>query len=732
MKPAILALAITGLIAFASPARADERPERPRIALVLSGGGALGLAHVGAIQELERLGIRPDMVVGTSMGAVVGGLYASGVDPATLGRIVQEVDWTGVFNPAPDRDDLTFRQKSQQADFPVRLSLGLRDGALVLPAGLISDQVLMQELRRFTPIQGVVEDFDTLPIPYRAVATDIATGEAVVLSSGEVPMAMRASMAVPGVFVPVQNEGRLLVDGGMAANIPISIARDMGADIIIVVATQSALLAQADINSALDVLGQSVSLLVLTNERAQLATLRSTDVLVTIDAGPITAAEFTRGAELIEAGRRSVDARTIALAALAQDRPVADPVLLSPSQPPVLDYVRVENDSRLADSVIERKLSGLIGRPVDHEEINAALDDIYALGPFERVDHALERIDGRTGLLVHGEDSVPEAGRIRLGLTISNDFSTGTDDTVFVDYRTGELDGFGSELQLQGALGSRNGVSAEYFRLLEPSQTWFANARVEVENRPVERYSPSGFNFGSYDLTYGLAAIEVGGQFGGVSEFRVGFERGQGQAELDRGRAIPTDIDIDIGRLTASAGIDTLDSPYFPQRGLRLGARYVQGLESLGDNVEYQTLAGNALTAISGGRHTLIAGLAGGSSLDGSAPVDSLYRLGGLFSLSGYRRDELVGQTFAAGSLIYRYALTDTSRQLFGGTRLFMGASLEAGQVWDQRDDFDLQDLRIGGSIYVGADTILGPAFLAYGQSEDDRRAVYLFIGRPF
>ncbi|WP_269514101.1 patatin-like phospholipase family protein [Brevundimonas subvibrioides] len=732
MKPVLLAVVFAGAFAFMSPAQAQDAHDRPRVALVLSGGGALGLAHVGAIQELERLGIHPDIVVGTSMGAVVGGLYASGVDATTLGRVVQEVDWTGVFNPAPDRDDLTFRQKAQQADFPVRLSLGLRDGAFVLPAGLISDQVLMQELRRFTPIQGVVEDFDTLPIPYRAVATDIATGEAVVLSSGEVPMAMRASMAVPGVFAPVESGGRLMVDGGMAANIPISVARDMGADVIIVVATPSALLAKDEISSALDILGQSVSLLVLANERAQLATLTSRDILITIDAGDMTSADFTRGAELIEAGRRSVDARAVALAALAQDRSLVSPVQPSPSQPPIIEYVRIENGSRLADAVIERMLTGLIGQPVDHRTINAALDDIYALGPFERVDHALEVVDGRTGLLVHGEDSVPEDGRIRLGLTIWNDFSTGSEDTLFVDYRTGELDGFGSELQLQAALGSHNGVSAAYFKLLEPSQTWFANARVAIENRPVERYSPTGFNFGSYDLTYGLATIEAGGQFGGNAEVRVGFERGQGRAELDRGRADPTEIDIDVGRLTASAGVDTLDSPYFPRRGVRLGARFVQGLESLGDNTEYQTVTARALTAISSGRHTLITAASGGSSLEGSVPVDSLYWLGGLFSLSGYRQDELVGQTFAAGGLIYRYALTDTSRQLFGGTRLFVGASLEAGQVWDRRGDLDLEDLRFGGSVYVGADTILGPAFLAYGQAEDDRRAVYLFIGRPF
>ncbi len=732
-----LLVVMTMMMIVAVPVRAQTDPvaapvtNRPKVALVLSGGGALGLAHVGAIQELERLGIRPDMVVGTSMGAVVGGLYAAGLDAATLERVVQEVDWTGVFNPGAERDDLTFRQKAQQADFPVRASLGFENGALLLPAGLISDQTLLQELRRFTPVQGAVASFDSLPIPYRAVATDIETGEAVVLDRGELPMAMRASMSVPAVFSPILIDGRLLVDGGMAANIPISVARDMGADIIIAVTTQSALLPQDKIGSALDVLGQTVSLLILANERDQLATLTDRDVLITIDAGGLNAGEFTRGAELVEAGRRSLIAQSAPLRAVTEGREPVTYVQGPPQPAPTIDYVRVENASRLDDSVLMRKLNPLIGRPAKSGEVQAALDEVYALGPFERVDYALEQDAGRTGLLVRAEDTAPEAGRIRLGLTLSNDFSTGSDVAVSFDYRTPALDRFGSELQLQATLGDRNIVSAEYFKLLEPSQSWFTVGRLELQNRPIDVYTPSGFKTAGYDLTYGLAAFEAGRQFGSVGELSVGIERGQGEASLNEGAAVPTQIDIDIGRLTLAGGVDTLDNPFFPERGLRLGARFVQGFERLGDNTDYQTVAGTALSAFSRGRHTLIAGLSGGTSLDGTAPVDALYRLGGLFSLSGYRQDELAGETFAAGRLIYRYRLTDTARQLLGAT-VFVGGSLEAGEVWARRDDFDLEDLRYGGSLYLGADTALGPIYLAYGLSEGGRQSAYLFIGRPF
>ena len=727
---AVVALFMT-LVAPPAVAETAAPAQRPKVALVLSGGGALGIGHVGAIQELERLGIRPDMVVGTSMGSIVGGLYASGLDTATLERVVKDVNWTYVFNPTPSRSDLTYRQKAQEVDFPVRASLGLKDGALLLPAGLISDQALLQELRRFVPVKGSIESFDRLPIPFRAVATDIETGKAVVLDHGELPMAMRASMAVPGVFTPVTLDGKLLVDGGMAANIPISVARDMGADIVIVVATQSALMTHDKIGSALDVLGQTVTLLILTNERAQLATLTDRDVLITIKPGTLNAADFTQGSAFMEAGRQSLLTQVEPLKKIAADRVASTYVQAPPPPTPLIDYVTVENGSRLDDKVLTRRLAPLVGHPATEPVIRSALNDVFALGPFERVDYALEDRDGKTGLRVRAEDVAPDAGRIRLGLTVGNDVNQGSDFTVSMDYRTPALDRYGSEIQIQASLGDRNSLSGEYFKLLEPSQSWFATARLDVQNQAVNVYKPSGFKLGGYDLTYGLAALGGGYQIGRVAEVRVQLERGQGQAVLKNGVARPEEINLDIGRVVTTLGIETLDNPFFPTRGQRVNLRWVEGLEALGDNTDYQTASASALSAFSAGRHSVIAGLAGGSSLDGVAPLDALYHLGGPFSLGGYQRDELTGGTFAAGQLMYRYRLSDGSAKTLG-SKVYVGASVQSGQVWARQEDFALDDLRYAGNLYIGADTALGPMFLAYGSSDDGRRAVYLFIGRPF
>lgn len=710
---------------------APAGPPRPKIALVLSGGGALGLAHVGAVQELERLGIRPDMIVGTSMGAVVGGLYASGLNGAQLEAVVEDVNWAGVFSPEPDRDKLTFRQKQQQADFPGTAGLGVSAAGILLPTGAVSDQMLMKELRRFTPVRTDIDDFDDLPVPFRAVATDIATGEAVVLGSGELPMAMRASISLPGVFPAVRMDGKLLVDGGLAANIPISVARDMGADIVIAVWTPSDLLPGSEIGSVVDVLSQTVSLLILANERAEIANLTSKDLLIRVDTGDIGPADFNRSDDLIETGRLAARTEMDRISALAESRlPVvyagtdADP-------PPVIGFVRIENTSRLNQSLLEGKVIDLVGEPAQASAIDEALDRIYALGPFESVDYVYEEREGQTGLVVRAVDQVPDAGRVRFGLSVENDFNTESDAAMSVDFRSAALDSFGSEIQARATIGDFNQVEAEYFRVLDPRQTWFVASSGEIQSRPVNRYSVSGFKEAGFDLTYALASIEGGRQFGNVGEVRFGVELGTGRAKLNEGFAIINESDLDIGRLVASGTYDTLDDPFFPRAGVSASAKWVKGLTALGDNADFQTASASILSATSHGPDTLIARFATGQRIDGTAPLDVLYRIGGLFSLSGYRKEELSGESFLTAKVIYRRQLGRDSQQIFG-VPLFVGGSLELGDAWQGDTSLDAGDLRFGGGVYVASDTAFGPVYLAFGRSEGGRQSAYLLIGRTF
>jgi NTE family protein len=717
-------------LALAQEAPATE-PDPPKVALVLSGGGALGLAHVGAIQELERLGIRPDMVVGTSMGAVIGGLYASGMNGAELEQVVGSVDWAGVFSPAPDRDKLTFRQKQQQADFPGTASLGVSAAGILLPTGAVSDQMLMKELRRFTPARTRLDDFDDLAIPFRAVATDIGTGDAVVLGSGELPMAMRASISLPGVFPAVRLDDKLLVDGGLAANIPISVAREMGADIVIAVWTPNDLLPDTEIGSVVDVLSQTVSLLILANERAEIATLSDTDFLIQVDTGDIGPTAFTRSADLIETGRAALSAQAPRLAELAAARPPVTYAETKVTEPPVISFVSIENSSRLDQSLLEGKVVDLAGKPADAAMIDEALDRIYALGPFESVDYVYAEQEGQTGLVIRAEDRVPDAGRVRLGLIVENDFNTESDAAVSVDFRSASLDAFGSEIQARATIGDFNEIAAEYFRVLSPSQNWFAALRGEIQNRPVNLFSDSGFKTAGFDVTFGLLALDGGYQFGNVGEVRLGAEFGTGRAKINEGAAPFSEIDVDIGRIVASGAYDTLDDPFFPRQGVRANARWVKGFTALGDNADFQSIGGSVLSATSHGPDTLIGALAAGQRIDGTAPIDALYRVGGLFSLSGYRKEELAGENFFTAQAIYRRQLGRDTQQIFG-VPLFVGGSLELGDAWQSDSSLDAGELRFGGSIYVASDTAFGPVYLAFGRSEGGRQSAYLLIGRTF
>lgn len=727
---------VFGLMAapFAAAQEAQStapRTGKPKLALVLSGGGAMGIAHVGAIQELERLGIRPDLVVGTSMGSIVGGLYASGMNGAELQRTVETMNWDEIFDTSTPRTGLNYREKQLQADFPVKPSVGVVKGKLRAPDALLSDANLLLQLRRVLGARSAVESFDQLPIPFRAVATDIETGLKVVIDHGELAGAMRASMSVPGVFAPYHWEGKKLVDGGMADNVPIDVARDLGADVVIVVATQTPLAKGEDVRSVPQVLGQTVTLLILANERAQLATLKPTDVLVSINTSPLGAADFKKGAELIEIGRKATLTKEADLQRVAQVRGGPVQVVAVAKPPPVIDYVRVENDSKLSDDILLRKLDHFPGKPMDPGAVVDAMQELYALGVFTRVDYTVEQRDGKTGLVVHAEQRPGDANRLRPAITIA---ATGEGRSSFdlsLEYRRLQLDPYGSEARFVGTLGDRKRLFAEYFKVLDSRRDWFVAPSVDVQKRPVPVYDSSGYRLGEYDVTYGLATLAAGRQFGTFGEIRAGVQIGVGEAEVQEGVLLPEDLDLDVGRIFVSGGVDTLDNPFFPTRGYTVRGNWNLGRTELGDVADYQTVEAGALVALGSRRDTVILNVAGGDAVDGRLPVSSLYTLGGPFSFPGFNVDELSGETYAVARAMYRRRLTDNSESLFN-LPLYAGVTVVAGNTFARHGDFDFDDMRIGGSVFLGADTVIGPVFVSVGAADGGRTAVYLFVGKPF
>jgi NTE family protein len=736
----VLGTAVCGLcIVLSLGGAADARPaaepaaqpRRPKVALVLSGGGAMGIAHVGAILELERLGIRPDFVVGTSMGSIVGGLYASGMSGTELKQAVESMDWDAIFDTTPPRNGLTFRRKQQEAEFPVKPSFGVVKGRPSLPEALVSDANLLLQLRRLLGVRAAVPTFDDMPIPFRAVATDIETGRKVVLDRGDLAEAMRASMSVPGVFAPQRLNGKLLVDGGMADNVPIDVARDLGADIVIVVATQGPLTKAEDIGSLPQVLGQTVALLILANERQQLATIKPTDVLISVDTHGVGSGDFKKGAQLIAAGRESTVAKEADLRRLAGELGLQQTATSVAKPPPRIDYVRVENHSRLSDQVLLRYVELFVGQPMDSEAIIASLQRIRALGGFARVDYRIEEREGRTGLVVEAEQRPGDASRLKPGLTIAGAGKGHNEFDVSLEFRLLQLDSKGSEARFVGTIGDRKQFSAEYFRLLDQQQKWFVEPSVDLRKRPVAVYDSTGFRLGAYDATYGVGALAFGRQFGSVGELRIGLQAGGGKASLQEGAVTPRDIDIRTGQLFVSGGVDTLDNPYFPSHGGRALAQYTAGLTALGETADFQQVSAAGLYAFGFGRDALILNVEGGDAVQGRLPLPSLFTLGGVFNFPGYSPEELTGDTYFAARVMFRRKLTSQADSLFG-LPVYVGATAVTGNTWAGPGAVDFSNLRVGGNVFLATDTIFGPAFLAVGLADRGRASFYVFVGKPF
>ncbi len=346
--------------------------EPPRIGLVLAGGGARGIAHAGVIRALEEMKVPVHAVAGTSMGALVGGLYASGMDADDLAIVVENMDWERAFQDGVDRSDQPQRRKEDDYDYPTQIRFSLKDGSVSMPLGFIQGQQVQQIIKELMRDVAEVRDFDDLPIPYRAVATDIETGQAYVFDRGNVVTAMRASMSLPGLLAPVEHNGLLLIDGGIANNVPVSVARDMGVDMVIVVDIGTPLRDRENINSVVAVADQMIGFLTRKNSEEQLATLTATDVLVSPDLTGIGMLDFDLADEIYRRGYETAMSLAPQLAALGLSdgdwvnylaaREIAKPV----DRP--IDLIAVHNSSRVSDDIIRVRLNQQVGEPLDRAQ----------------------------------------------------------------------------------------------------------------------------------------------------------------------------------------------------------------------------------------------------------------------------------------------------------------------------------------------------------------------------
>jgi NTE family protein len=718
-----------GLALGALSARA-AMPERPRIGLVLSGGSAHGLAHVGVLKVLEEMRVPVDVLAGTSMGSVVGGFYAAGMSPAEMQRLLLTIDWEDILDDRPSRDRLSFRRKQDDVLNYVDLEMGLTRNGIAFPSGLIAGQKLGFLLKSLTLGTVGIGSFDDLPIPFRCVATDIGTGEKVVLSDGSLAEAIRASVSIPGVFSPVPRGSWLLVDGGLVENLPIAEAVEMGADIVIAVDVSSDKFDPEKLKSFGGVLSRTMNLPV----RQNVAAARSrADVLVVPRIADIPSMDFSRAVEIAVRGEAAARAAKEELTKLSvsEEEYQAYRERLRGRRPglPVVDSIQTVSagvDPRQVTSRLETRT----GVPLDVAVLRRDLDRIYEMGVFETVEFRFVRDEGRNVLVIDARPKSWGPTFLRAGSGLEADFDGDATLALRGTIHAMQLNSRGGEVKATVELGTVPGINIELYQPFDFRGRFFASADVSYSRSLARVTTPDGF-VGEGRVTLLEGSVDAGISLGSWGQVRVGAFRGAGRGKPLLTSAPIDDVDIDLGGVFAFAGVDTLDDLSFPRRGTLASAQVEAFRAGVGSTETFNMLRLGVTHVVPLGERTAVA-LTGGweDTLGSHPPYYLLFNLADFTRMAALSREDAAGEraAYAAVNLQHRIASLPTRI----GRGVYLGGVFETGRVWGRREETGFDGIRPAGGVFLGADTVLGPIYGGFGVGYGGNTTLYVFLGRPY
>ncbi len=711
--PLLLPLLLPSLVAA-------DGGERPKVGIAFGGGGAKGGAHLGVLLVLEEMRIPVDYVAGTSMGSIMGGLYASGMSPEEMKEALFRVDWDDAMRDQTSRQDLSFRRKEDSQRYLLDLEVGVKKSGLEWPAGLLSGQKLFFHLQALTLPVADVDDFDRLPIPFRAVATDIQVGEPVVLAKGNLAMAMRASMAIPTVFSPVVLDGRLLVDGGVTNNLPVDVVRAMGADVVIAI-DLGAPLESRKVNSLLQIQNQTSRMLVRKNMEPQLA---AADIVLHPTVSHFGTLNFAALQEIFEAGvaearAKEEELRPLAVSA-AEYREYQERHRRQETPPSILDGVRIVGNERIDGRIIEDQIRMQAGDSLDFDKLSEDLGRIYGLGHFKQVSFFLDRGGGKNVLVIDLHEKLWGPNYLHFGFNLATDIDGDFRTSFLVNLLKTGLNARGGEIRTDLLVGKPRELTSELYQPLDFDGRWFLSATAEVGVRPTTFFADDKA-IAETDLQRGQLRLEVGVQSNRTAEIRLGIVRGRGSVKITSGSLPYEDLsDVDFAGVRLLAQVDRLDDVEFPRAGASAFLQAFASREDLGADFEYETVEGRWLEFWSWRSNTIFAGLGGGWASE-DTPFWAELSIGGLTSFSGFPDDALRGRFYGVARLgFYREVWRN---KLFGGW-------LEAGNMWDDVDQADLDDLIHATTLFAGARTRIGPVYLGYGRAGGNRDKLYLIVGR--
>ncbi|MFX1676321.1 patatin-like phospholipase family protein [Paraburkholderia sp. A2WS-5] len=732
-------------------------PRRPRICLALSGGGARGYAHIGVLRELERLHVPVDCIAGTSMGAVIGGLYASGLSADQIEHALTALNLNDV---AYDRDAREHWPQSMREDnlaYPIGMPVGFGNGQLKMPNGLVQGNKLTALLRANTAQIPADVDFDRLPIPYRAVATDLETGERIVLHDGSLPQAIRASMAVPGLFAPVKIGGRTLIDGGLASNLPIDIARQMGADIVIAVDIGTPLKRADQITSMAGVTSQMLRLMMTRNVLEQKATLRPADVLLEPDLGELSFSDFGAMQQGVAAGTASALAHATQLAALsigdahyaAYRAGLSHEVFLPPGTR--IDRIDIATHGNVPASRVQAALQVKPGDVYDAAAIDRHLGTLINTADLESVSQSLSGPPGDRVLHVDATTKSWGPNLLLFGLGVSTNFNGDGGFTLQIGHRLPWITESGLSWRNDVVLGSRDlGWRTELRQPLLHSDVYVApyasirrndinlypddNTDAKENSRPIASYMQqdlrAGLGLGVPLGTWGKARAgiaQVWTAYHPRSSIITATDNGEGDWSYQAAALSAGSTSQTVG--TVGMTVDQLDDSLFPRHGFYLdsGAQF-----SLNRNDgSYNIAQARGLWAASHGIYSVNAALEAGGQFGGNRDSSAyMFNLGGFQRLSAYAPDQFSGSYILYGRVTGFAQLSKFDSGPLRG--VFAGASLEAGNVWNSPQHFARGPWLTSASVFAGSTTVIGPVYLGLAMAPGGTYNVYFQLGNRF
>jgi NTE family protein len=652
--------------------------------------------------------------------------------PAELEDLVKSIDWEDSFRDDSARENRPYRRKQDDDDFPMRLELGVRDGEVRIPLGFIQGQKLGLILREKTLAVSGIDDFDRLPIPFRAVASDIQSGEMYVMSSGDLPTAMRASMAVPGAFAPVLIDGHALVDGGLVGNIPVSVIRQMNVDVVIAVDVEFPLYGPEELVSAIDVTAQVLTILIRKETLRQIETLRDDDLLIRPALGNYGSTNFAEISTTIEPGAAATLLHADRLSRLALDEAGFSAHLESRRKAitpiPNIEFLRVVDDGPLSAKVLEARLKYVAGDEQQVAKLSSDAARLHGLGLYEQVDYRLVGADGQNGIEFLTRSKAWGPNFLRFGVDLQDNLQGDTSFNLSARIIRRGLNALGAEWRTDLQIGTEPYLKSEFYQPLSFDSRYFIAPRLVLEQTNLNAFVGQN-NVGRYRISNSGIALDLGRELGLWGELRIGAFAGKGSAKVTVGAPDLPESSFDAGGFFTTFNLDTRDNADIPLQGWQVDIEFTVSEPALGADTSFELLETKFTKVWTRGRHSLNAGVMFNTSFDADDLVQNYFPLGGFLNLSGLAKGEISGPHAGFARMVYYRRTGETAPNIFDAP-VFVGISLEAGNVWQSRSEARNASLLYNGSVFAGVDTFFGALFIGAGLSEGGDSNFYVLLGR--